>query len=205
MTLKKMFPSRKLLHPLLAAATALGLSVTAFAQPPGPPPPPSGNHLPGFIKVDSVYVLDGNDDDLVRVLELSNTSWIKVRTKSGESWVNVDNLTTITPVSKEAADRSEMKQKADFILAGAEAISVAIDDYASKQNLPADAPVKWTDIRKYMKPGTPIYESEGKDVTGRPYLIGPTVADHVRVSPDTLKELQPAIDDTEAYWGKFKS
>ena len=201
MTPKNMILSRNRLLPLLAAATGFGLSITAFAQAPAS----AGNRLPGFLKVDNVYVLDGNDDDLVRVLELSNTSWIKVRTKSGESWVNVDNLTTITPVSKEAADKTEMKQKADFILAGAEAISVAIDDYASKQNLPADAPVKWADIRKYLKQGTPIYESEGKDVTGRPYLIGPTVADHVRVSPDTLKELQPAIDDSESYWGKFKS
>jgi hypothetical protein len=150
-------------------------------------------------------VLDGNDDDLVRVLALSNTSWIQVRTKSGISWVNVDNLTTMTPVSKEAEEKSELKQKADFILAGAEAISAAIDDYASKQNLPADAPVKWEDIRKYLKPGSAIYESGGKDITGRPYIIGPTVADHVKVSPDTLKELEPAIDDSTSYWGRFKS
>jgi hypothetical protein len=187
--------------PLALAAAGCWFCAGAGAQAPAAP----GNRLPGFLKVDSVYVLDGNDDDLVRVLELSNTSWIKVRTKAGVSWVNVDNLTTITPVSKEAADKSELKQKADFILAGAEAISVAIDDYASKQNLPADAPVKWEDIRKYLKQGTPIYESEGKDVTGRPYLIGPTVADHVKVNPATLKELEPAIDDSEAYWGRFKS
>ena len=186
---------------VFTAAAAMWFSDAALAQVPAS----AGNRLPSFLKVDSVYILDGNDDDLVRVLELSNTSWIKVRTKAGESWVNVDNLTTITPVSKEAANKTELKQKADFILAGAEAISVAIDDYASKQNLPADAPVKWEDIRKYLKQGTPIYESEGKDVTGRPYLIGPTVADHVKINPDTLKELQPAIEDVEAYWGRFKS
>jgi hypothetical protein len=200
MNLEKLISNR---HAWFLALAALGcwFSATAFAQAPAA----SGNRLPSFLKVDSVYVLDGNDDDLVRVLELSNTSWIKVRTKAGESWVNTDNLTTITPVSKEAAEKTELKQKADFILAGAEAISVAIDDYASKLNLPADAPVKWEEIRKYLKSGTPIYESGGKDVTGRPYLIGPTVADHVKVNPDTLKELEPAIDDSEAYWGKFKS
>ena len=55
-----------------------------------------------------------------------------------------------------------MKQKADFILAGAEALSTAVDDFASKQNLAADAPVKWEDIRKYLKQGTPIYESEAR-------------------------------------------
>jgi hypothetical protein len=184
----------------VALASTFWFSNAASAQAPAA----TGNKLPSFLKVDSVYVLDGNEDDLVRVLELSNTSWIKVRTKAGESWVNIDNITTITPVSKEAADKTELKQKADFILAGAEAISVAIDDYASKQNLPANAPVKWEDIRKYLKPGTPIYESEGKDVTGRPYIIGPAVSDHVRVSPDTLKELEPVIDDSESYWGRFK-
>ena len=171
----------------------------------GQAPAASANHLPPFLKVNGVYVLDGNDDDLVQVLELSNTSWMKVRSKAGESWVNVDNLTTITPVSKEAAQKTELKQKADYILAGAQAIGTAIDDYASKQNLAADAPVKWQDIRKYLKQGSAIYESEGKDVTGRPYIIGPTVADHVKVNADTLKELEPAIADSEEYWGKFKS
>jgi hypothetical protein len=31
------------------------------------------------------------------------------------------------------------------------------------------------------------------------------VADHVKVNADTLKELEPAIADSEEYWGKFKS
>ena len=168
--------------------------------------PVAGSRLPAFLAVDGVYVLDGNEDDMVRVLELSgNSSWMRVRTKTGESWVNVDNLTTITPVSKEAANKTELKQKADFILAGAEAISVAIDDYAAKQNLPLDAPVKWEDIRKYLKPGAPIYESGGKDITGRPYVIGPTIQDHVKVSGETIKELESVMDDPETYWGKFKA
>ena len=203
MILKQTILSRRVYFLPLVAAAGCWFSALAFAQ--APTPAPSLTRLPGFLKVDSVYVLDGNEDDLVRVLELSNTSWIKVRTKAGVSWVNVDNLTTITPVSKEAAAKTEMKQKADFILAGAEAISGAIDDFASKQNLAADAPVKWEDIRKYLKQGTPIYESEGKDVTGRPYIIGPTVADHVKINPDTLKELEPAIDEPASYWGKFQS
>jgi hypothetical protein len=193
--------SRWLLPVAIATLCWSAAAATGSAQVPAA----QASHLPAFLKVSGVYVLDGNDDDLVQVLELSNTSWIKVRSKAGESWVNVDNLTTITPVSKEAQQKTELKQKADYILAGAQAISTAIDDYAAKQNLPADAPVKWEDIRKYLKQGSPTYESEGKDVTGRPYLIGPTVADHVKVNADTLKELEPAIADSEEYWGKFKS
>ncbi len=185
---------------MILGAAGLGFAATTLAQQPAG----TVNHLPGFLKVDSVYVLDGNEEDLVRVLELSNTSWMRVRTKAGESWVNVDNLTTITPVSKETADKSELKQKADFILAGAEAISQAIDDYASKQNLSMDAPVTWEEIRKYLKPGAPIYESGGKDVTGRPYVIGPKIEDHVKVSAETVKELEPVMDDSQEYWGKFK-
>ena len=196
--LKKLVPERHALF--LLAAAGFCFAATLSAQQPAP----AANRLPGFLKVGSVYVLDGNEEDMVKVLELSNTNWIRVRTKAGESWVNVDNLTTIAPVSKEAADKSELKQKADFILAGAEAISQAIDDYASKQNLPMDAPVSWGDIRKYLKPSTPIYESEGKDVTGRPYLIGPKIQDHVKVNAGTIKELEPVMDDSEAYWGKFK-
>lgn len=164
---------------------------------------PTPSKTPGFLKVDSVYILDGNENDLVKVLELSPSGWIRVQTKGGESWVNTENLTTITPVSKEAADRTEQKEKADFILAGAEAISLAVDDYASKQNLPADAPVKWEDIRKYIKPDAPAYDSGGKDVTGRPYLIGPKIADHVKVSADTIKELNLAVGDPATFWGRF--
>jgi hypothetical protein len=200
--MKMIFARPRWLLPVAAAVVCWSAApVTGHAQAPAA----LASHVPAFLKVSGVYILDGNDDDLVQVLELSNTSWIRVRSKAGESWVNIDNLTTITPVSKEAAQKTELKQKADYILAGAQAISTAIDDYASKQNLAADAPVKWEDIRKYLKQGSAIYESEGKDVTGRPYIIGPTVADHVKVNPDTLKELEPAIADSEEYWGKFKS
>jgi hypothetical protein len=164
---------------------------------------PTPSKTPGFLKVDSVYILDGNENDLVKVLELSPSGWIRVQTKGGESWVNTENLTTITPVSKEAADRTAQKEKADFILAGAEAISLAVDDYASKQNLPMDAPVKWEDIRKYIKPDAPAYDCGGKDVTGRPYLIGPKIEDHVKISADTIKELNPAVGDPAAFWGRF--
>ena len=88
--------------------------------------------------VDGIYILNGNDEDMVRILELSDTGWMRVQSKAGESWVNVHNLTIITPVSKEAAAQTESRQKADFIRNGAQAISDAIDAYATRNNLAAD-------------------------------------------------------------------
>lgn len=170
---------------------------SAFAQAPG--------RLPAFIKTDSVYVLDGNENDLVKILEIApDTTWVRVQTKAGESWVNLNNVTTITPISREEAMKTEMKEKADFIRDGAIAISAAIDDYAAKHNLPMNASFKWEDIRKFLKPGTPVYNSGGKDVTGRPYIFGSKIEDHVKVNADTIKECSPVIEDSDAYWGKFK-
>ena len=202
----------------LLAAGLLACAASAPAQDPVQPPdklaPPvnkgsepvhvTGSNLPPFLKQGDIYILNGNEEDLVRVLELSNTGWMRVQSKVGESWVNVLNLTTITPVTKEAAARTETYQKASYIRDGAQAISDAIDAYAAKNNLAPNTAFKWSDIRKFLKPGTIIYESAGKDLTGRPYLFGAKVEDHVKVNADTIKELSPMIEDPDDFWGKFK-
>ena len=177
-------------HPVTAEAPA------APAAVPGKVPP--------FLKVDGMYLLDGNEDDFVKVLEISDTGWMRVQSKGGESWVNISSLTTIMPISKEQADKSELHAKADFVLDGAQQISDAIDAYAAKNNLPPTTSFKWTDIRKFLKQGTPIYDSNGKDVDGRPYDFGAKISDHVKVNADTIKELNAVIDDPDTYWGKFK-
>lgn len=197
---------------LAVAAAASAQSISPVKVLPTPTPPAgkvepvhvNGQNLPPFLTVDGIYILNGNDEDMVRVLELSDTGWMRVESKAGESWVNVHNLTIITPVSKEAAAKTESRQKADFIRDGAQSISDAIDAYATKNNLPLTASFKWQDIRKFLKPGTTIYESGGKDVVGRPYIFGAKIEDHVKVSPETIKELSPMIDDPDTYWGKFK-
>ena len=199
--------------PLLAAVLLTAAPNLASAQEPaGPPPgrhqpPPSAapSKLPPFLKVDGMYTFDGNDEDLIKVTELSpETGWVRVETKGGESWVNVANLTTITPVSKELAAKTELKAKADFILDNLQTIQQAINDYATTNNLPPTAPYTWKDIRKFIRPETTAYNSGGNDVTGRPYDFGTKISDGVKVSPDTIKELAPVIDNPDDYWGKFK-
>ena len=166
---------------------------------------PAGGKLPPFLKVDGLYYLDGNEDDLVKVLELSpDTGWIRVQAKGTESWVNVSNLSTVTPISKEAAGKLQLREEADYILTGAGEIGEAIDAYASKNNLPPGASFKWQDIRKFLKPDASVYNSDGKDVTGRPYLFGKKIEAGVKVNPETIKEVAPVIDDADAYWGKYK-
>ena len=203
---------------LLVAALLVTVSDARAQQPTARPPvtaPPAAPpaevkvvggaaKIPPFLKVDGMYVLDGNDDDLVKVSEISDTGWMRVQTKTGESWVNISSLTTITPITKEQAARSELRAKADFILDGAQQISDAIDAYAAKNNLSPAASFKWADIRKFIKQGTPIYDSNGRDVAGRPYVFGGKISDHVKVNPETVKELNPGIDDPDGYWGKFK-
>ncbi len=185
-------------RPVLSLLFSLALAGPAAAQ--------SGNHLPPFLKVDGIYIFDGNEDDLVKVLEVAPESgWVRVRSKAGENWVNISNVTTVTPISREAALKTELKEKADFIRDGAIAISAAIDAYAAKNNLAVNASFKWEDIRKFIPSSAPAYNSGGKDVTGRPYIFGSKIEDHVKVNPDTIKECAPVMEDSDAYWGKFKS
>ena len=189
----------------LLSLTAIVVPVGyALAQTPAHPGQGAGK-LPPFLKVDGLYYLDGNEDDLVKVLELAPESgWIRVQAKGTESWVNVANLSTVTPISKEAAANLQLREQADYILQGANEIGDAINAYAAANNLPPDAAFKWSDIRKFLKPDASVYNSEGKDVVGRPYLFGKRIDAGVQVNPDTVKDLALVVDNADAYWGKFK-
>ena len=194
------FPRTLLTATVLSAVVAIS---PVRAQAPAHHPEGLGK-LPPFFKVDGLYYLDGNEDDLVRVLELApETGWIRVQARGTESWVNVATLATVTPVSKEAAAKLQLREQADYILAGANEISDAIGAYAAKNDLGPDATFKWADIRKFLKPDASVYNSDGKDILGRPYLLG-KVADGVKVAPETIKDLALVVDNANAYWGKFK-
>ena len=197
---------RSLLAPSLAAIVLSAVVAVSRAHAQNPPPhhPDGPGKLPPFLKVDGLYYLDGNEDDLVKVLELAPESgWVRVQARGTESWVNVANLSTVTPISKDAAAKLQLREQADYILQGASEIRDAIDAYASKNNLGPEATFKWTDIRKFLKPEASVYNSDGKDILGRPYVFG-KVSDGVRVSPETVKELAVVVDSPDTYWGKFK-
>ena len=123
-----------------------------------------------------------------------------MQAKGSESWVNVSNLTTITPITKEPPPSCNCARRPTSSATARSEISDAIDAYAAKNNLPPDATFKWPDIRKFLKPDTPVYDSDGKDVTGRPYIFG-KIADGVKVSPETIKELSVVIDDPDDVLG----
>ena len=203
--MKKSSSSTLVWLPSVVAVVASALVSVDRAHAQSHPARVEAGKLPPFLKVDGIYYLDGNEDDLVKVLELSPESgWMRVQAKGTESWVNVANLSTVTPVSKEAASKLQLREEADYILTGANEISDAIDAYASKNNLAPGTSFKWQDIRKFLKPDASVYNSDGKDVTGRPYLFGKKIEAGVKVNPETIKEVAPVIDDADAYWGKFK-
>ena len=186
----------------IIASAVVAVSHAQAQQHPIVPRPEGVGKLPPFFKVDGLYYLDGNEDDLVKVLELApETGWIRVQARGTESWVNVATLATVTPISQEAVGKLQLREQADYILQGANEISDAITAYAAANNLPPDAPVQWSDVRKFLKPDAAAYNSGGKDVVGRPYLLG-KVADGVKVDPQTVKDLVLVADG--AYWGKFK-
>ena len=198
----KNFPRLLLATTVLLAAVAVG---RVDAQHPIAPRPEGPNKLPPFFKVDGLYYLDGNEDDLVKVLELApEAGWIRVQARGTESWVNVATLATVTPISKEAASKLQLREQADYILQGANEISDAINAYAAANNLGPDATFTWKDVRKLLKPDASVYNSDGKDILGRPYVFGKKVADGVKISTETIKDLALVVDNADAYWGKFK-
>ena len=66
--------------------------------------------------------------------------------------------------------RARKRSQATRILEDLRVIDGAIDQYAIENNKAAGDALNWTDIQKYLKNGTNIYNSAGKDVLGGTYV-----------------------------------
>jgi prepilin-type N-terminal cleavage/methylation domain-containing protein len=62
--------------------------------------------------------------------------------------------------------RSRKRSQATQVLEDLRQIDSAIDQYAIERNKKSGDPVDWTDIRAYLKSGTRLEVSGGKDILG---------------------------------------
>ncbi len=67
--------------------------------------------------------------------------------------------------------RSRKRSQATQILEDLRQIDAGIDQYAIEFNRSSGTNVGWADVQKYIKTGTRLHSSDGKDILGNPFTI----------------------------------
>lgn len=97
--------------------------------------------------------------------------------------------------------RARKRSQATRILNDLRLLDSAQDQYAIENNKSANANVGFTDLRPYIKDGTPLYTSAGKDMFGNNYTI--TSVDVVpKVSSTTFGQLSDVAP--AEFWSPYR-
>ncbi|MEA3213797.1 MAG: type pilus assembly protein PilA [Chthoniobacter sp.] len=67
--------------------------------------------------------------------------------------------------------RARKRTQATRILEDLRMIDAAVDQYAIENNKGGGADVVWADVQKYLKTGSALYNSTGKDMLGGTYTV----------------------------------
>ena len=98
--------------------------------------------------------------------------------------------------------RARKRSQATRILEDLRMIDSAIDQYAIETNKTTNAAVNWTDVKAYLKVGSTLYNSGGKDLLNNSFGTAFTV-DTIPVVPtatfDSLSDVAPV-----EFWSPFK-
>lgn len=100
--------------------------------------------------------------------------------------------------------RARKRSQATRILEDLRLIDAAIDQYAIETNKGGGATVEWNDIRLYLKKGSKLELSGGKDMFNNDFADGSFNVDTIPfVSSDTYDELSDVAP--EDFWSPFFS
>jgi hypothetical protein len=88
--------------------------------------------------------------------------------------------------------RARNRAQATQILEGARMLDLAVDQYAIEHNIKAGAPVVFKDIAPYLRKGSALELSGGKDLFGRPYILKP-MDGGIRIHPETIQQLDKNV------------
>ena len=98
--------------------------------------------------------------------------------------------------------RARKRSQATRILEDLRVIDSAIDQYAIETNKAGGATVDWTDVQAYLKKGSVLYNSTGKDLLTNTYNGGTFTVDGLpklsSTSFDKLSDVAPAD-----FWSPF--
>jgi prepilin-type N-terminal cleavage/methylation domain-containing protein len=97
--------------------------------------------------------------------------------------------------------RARKRSQATRILEDLRMIDSAIDQYAIETNKTGGATVEWTDVKSYLKQGTQLWNSGGKDMLGNTF--GSFSVDTIPVVPTaTFAKLSDVAP--QEFWSPFK-
>ena len=97
--------------------------------------------------------------------------------------------------------RSRKRSQATAILSDLRIIDSAVDQYAIETNKPGGATVAWSDVQRYIKSGTRLYNSNNTDILGATFTL-PTVDSAPKVNANTftaLSDVAPAD-----FWSPYR-
>ena len=96
--------------------------------------------------------------------------------------------------------RSRKRSQATQVLEDLRQIDSAVDQWAIENNKAGGTVVAWADVQKYLKTGTRLYTSDGKDILGNPFKINA-----VDVAPQVSGTTFTALSDVAPndFWSPF--
>ena len=97
--------------------------------------------------------------------------------------------------------RARKRSQATRVLEDLRMIDSAIDQYAIETNKTTGATVDWTDVKSYLKTGSALYNSGGKDLFGNSF--GSFAVDTLPSVPATTKSALSDVAPAE-FWSPFQ-
>ncbi len=97
--------------------------------------------------------------------------------------------------------RARKRSQATRVLEDLRLIEAAIDQHALENNLKAGEDVTWADVRKYLKTGTTLETSGGKDALGSDFVVPFNVDAAPQVPAATFTELSEVAP--AEFWKQF--
>ena len=96
--------------------------------------------------------------------------------------------------------RSRKRSQATQVLEDLRQIDSAVDQWAIENNKAGGSAVTWADVQKYIKTGTRLYTSGGKDILGNSFTINA-----VDSAPQVAAATYTALSDVAPsdFWSPF--
>ena len=96
--------------------------------------------------------------------------------------------------------RSRKRSQATQVLEDLRQIDSAVDQWAIENNKAGGSAVTWGDVQKYIKTGTRLYTSSGKDILGNTFTINA-----VDTAPQVAAATYTALSDVAPadFWSPF--
>ena len=118
-----------------------------------------------------------------------------------EIMIVVAIIALLAAIAVPSALRARKRSQATRTLEELRIIDAAMDQYAIEFNKAKGAAIAWSDIQLYLKAGTNLYTSGGKDLFGKAFGTMDKVDTAPSVNSTTKDNLNDVAD--EAFWSPY--